>query len=52
MKECLMLTRIFFSNRVKLQNSFSGLCNIGGKLSHEFHVLADAGEDELGFAEV
>ena len=25
--------------------------NIGGKLSHEFHVLADAGEDELGFAE-
>ena len=25
--------------------------NIGGKLSHEFHVLADTGEDELGFAE-
>ena len=25
--------------------------NIGGKLSHEFHVLADSGEDELGFAE-
>ncbi len=24
--------------------------NIGGSLSHEFHVLADAGEDELGFA--
>ncbi|MAF81686.1 MAG: proline--tRNA ligase [Proteobacteria bacterium] len=42
-----IFSRIGLNYKVVLADSG----NIGGKISHEFHVLADAGEDELGFAE-
>ena len=42
-------TRIFKSLGLRFRAVLADSGNIGGKLSHEFHVLADSGEDTIAY---
>ncbi len=42
-------TRIFTRMGLRFRAVFADTGNIGGNLSHEFHVLAEAGEDAIAF---
>ncbi|MCG8324945.1 MAG: proline--tRNA ligase [Thiotrichales bacterium] len=43
-------TRIFNRFGLNFRAVLADSGNIGGKLSHEFHVLADSGEDQIAFS--
>ena len=44
-------TRIFKRLGLEFRPVLADSGNIGGKVSHEFHVLADSGEDSIAFSE-
>ena len=44
-------TRIFNRLGLEFRPVLADSGNIGGKVSHEFHVLADSGEDSIAFSE-
>jgi prolyl-tRNA synthetase len=44
-------TRIFTRTGLDFRAVLADTGNIGGSLSHEFHVLADAGEDAIAFSD-
>ena len=44
-------TRIFNRLDLEFRPVLADSGNIGGKVSHEFHVLADSGEDSIAFSE-
>ena len=44
-------TRIFNRLELEFRPVLADSGNIGGKVSHEFHVLADSGEDSIAYSE-